>query len=358
MRMNALSSGRRTRSGGVAAAVLLLLPALASAQFPALSTPQPSAAATVEQTVGVTKISIEYSRPVARGRTVWGELVPFDQVWRAGANVNTRVTFSTPVEVGGAKLAAGSYGLHMIPTPGVWTVIFSNDADRWGSFGYEQGHDAARFTVTPSAGPMQEALLYTIDDITNDSANLLMAWEKLRVAIPVKIDTANETVAILRRELTGLPQFFWQAFNTAANYCFNQKVNLEEAESWVDTSIGINANFANATTKAKFMRLRGDNTAADAMIARALTTATEAEVNQHGYTLLGEGKSAEAIAMFRKNVKDHPESWNAYDSLAEGLAGSGKTAESITLYKKALAMAPAAQKARIEGILAGLAAKR
>lgn len=342
----------------VAATLIAALPEGARAQWPPLSTPQPSPGASVSQTVGVTEIEIEYARPQVRGRKVWGELVPYGQVWRAGANTNTRITFSTPVEVGGKSLPAGTYGLHMIPTTGEWTVIFSHDADRWGSFGYDEKADALRIAATPSEGPMTESLAYSFDKVTNESAEVVLAWEKLRIAFPVKVDSKTLTVAGLRRDLTGLAQFFWQPWNFAANWCAQNQVNLDEAMTWVERSIAMNSNFINNKTKARLLRLKGDNAGADAILAQAIGNATEQEMNQHGYELLGEGKHDEAIAVFRKNVKDHPASWNVHDSLGEGLAAAGKNAEAVAAYKKALSMAPEAQKARIEGILQGLAEKR
>jgi hypothetical protein len=205
---------------------------------------------------------------------------------------------------------------------------------------------------------MTESLAYTFDAVDDDSADVVMSWENLRVAFPVKVDTKAETVAALERDLTGLAQFFWQPWNTAANYAINNSVALDRAATWVDRSIQINENFLNSKTKAKLLRANGDGAGADALVAKALTTATEAEVNQHGYDLLGENNRAAAIAAFRKNVKDHPQSWNVHDSLGEALVADAKTrTEGIAAYRKALAMAPAAQKARIEGILAGLEKK-
>lgn len=334
------------------------LPGSLVAQWPPLTMPEASPAASVSQTVGVTEIEIDYSRPQVKGRTVWGDLVPYDQVWRAGANTNTRITVSTPVEVAGKALAAGTYGLHMIPTTEEWTVIFSRDAERWGSFGYDDKADALRIGVIPTAGPLTEMLSYSFEQVTGDSAEIVLNWEKLRIGIPVKVDTKSSTVAALRRDLTGLPQFFWQPWNAAANYCINNEVNLEEAAAWVERSLGMNSNFINNKTKSKLLRLQGDAAGADAVLASALGSATEQEMNQHGYELLGEGKADEAIAVFRRIVKDHPQSWNAQDSLGEGLAAAGTTAEAVAAYKKALAMAPEIQRSRIEGVLARLAARK
>ncbi len=328
------------------------------AQWPPLSLPQPSPAASVSQTVGVSTLTIDYARPRVNGRKVWGDLVPYGEVWRAGANQNTTLTLSTAAEIGGKALAAGRYGLHMIPTEKEWTVILSGDHERWGSFGYDEKNDVVRFPVTPSSAPMTEALQYTFEAVGGDSAEIVMRWDSLRVALPVRVDTRNATAAALRDDLSGLAQFFWQPWNTAANYLIDNNVHLSEAETWIDRSIRMNENFANSRTKAKLLRLKGDAAGAEALIAKALTGATEAEMNLYGYDLMNQGKSDDAIAIFRRNVKDHPQSWNTYDSLAEALAASGKKEEAIIQYKKALGMAPADQKARIEGVLTRLGSRK
>src|SRR6187401_3267360 len=132
--------------------VSLLVSAVAAAQ--GLTGPNASPAASVSQTIGLTDIAVTYHRPATNGRKIWGGLVPYDQVWRAGANQNTTISFSTPVTVNGTKLAAGTYGLHMIPTASQWTVIFSNESGAWGSFSYDQKEDAARITATPQTAEM------------------------------------------------------------------------------------------------------------------------------------------------------------------------------------------------------------
>ena len=129
-----------------------------AAQVPNLVLPKASQRATVSQTVGLATIGITYDRPGVKGREIWGKLVPYDSVWRAGANENTVLEVSSPVRVGGKELPAGRYGLHMLPTNEDWTIILSNQADAWGSFSYDQKEDAVRFTAVPVEAPMQENL--------------------------------------------------------------------------------------------------------------------------------------------------------------------------------------------------------
>jgi Flp pilus assembly protein TadD len=161
----------------------------------------------------------------------------------------------------------------------------------------------------------------------------------------------------VKAELRGLPRFSWQGWNQAANALATQKVHLDEATAWVDRSIGMQKNFANAQTKARILTAQGNEAAAEKLIDESIVGATEAELNAYGYQLLGAGKNAEAIAVFRDVVRKHPDSWNARDSLGEGLATAGQNAEAVRSYEQALAKAPADQKARIEGILGGLRKK-
>lgn len=326
----------------------------ADAQAPPLTMPQPSQGARIEQTVGLTEIGITYHRPRVRDREIWGALVPYDQVWRAGANENTIFEVSTPVTIEGKPLAAGSYGLHMIPTATTWTIVFSGMDGNWGSFAYDPSEDVLRLDVTPEAAPQEEALAYTFDDPTAKSVTVSLRWEKLRVPFRVEVDTPEVVYRSLKKELRGLAQFFWQPWNQAAVYLVSNKIHLDDAMAWADRSIGIQKNFTNVYTKSRILAERGDIAAAKALVDESLPSASEAEVNTYGYQLLGVGNAADAVAIFRDNVERHPDSWNVYDSLAEGLLALEKKDEAVRNYEKALAMAPDGQKARIEGILAGL----
>jgi len=334
-----------------------LLSGVALAQSPPLTLPDSSPDASVTQRVGLTDMTITYNRPAVNKRTVWGDLVPYGEVWRAGANENTTITFSSPVTVEGQKLAAGTYGVHMLPTEKEWTVIFSTMASAWGSFSYDQKEDAARVTVTPRESPFQERLSYSFDEPTDKSVTAVMRWDKLAVPVRIEIDTPAVVVESLRRELRGVPRFSWQGWNQAAAYALRNDVNLDEAMQWADRSIQINENFANLRTKAGLVEKKGDTKLAADLRARAMRIATEADINAYGYQLLGQNKTDEAIEMFRKNVKDYPKSWNVHDSLAEAYERKGEKKLAIENYRKALAMVQAEdQKKRLTGTLKRLGA--
>ncbi len=334
----------------------LLLPFAALAQAPSVVLPDASPRARVEQNVGLTEMSVRYNRPAVNKRKVYGALVPWDQTWRAGANENTIVSFSTPVQVEGKPLAAGSYGLHMIPSQsGAWQVAFSSTTSAWGSFSYDAKEDALRVSVQTEPAAHEERLLYTFDDPTDASVTLSLRWEKLRVPIHVTVDPRETVAASLRAQLRGLPRFGWRGWSDAANWCLLHDACGEDAEKWIDRSLQMNPQFGNQMVKARFLEKKGDAEAAKAMREKALAMANEAELNAYGYQLLFADKNAEAIAVFRQNAKAHPQSWNVYDSLAEALAKAGDKSEARDQYQKAASMVKdAQQKARIEQTLSSL----
>ncbi|MFZ1517780.1 MAG: DUF2911 domain-containing protein [Ignavibacteriaceae bacterium] len=321
-----------------------------------LTIPQASQQAMVSQRIGLTDITVSYHRPAVNGREVWGALVPFDQVWRVGANENTTICFSTDVMVENKEVAAGTYGLHMIPTKNTWTVIFSRDNAAWGSFFYNEKNDAVRFTVTPVANDFREWLSYSFDDLSAKSSTLTLKWEKLSIPIKIEVDINETVIANMEKELTGLPGFFWQGWNQIATYALGNNYNLDMALAWADKSIGINKNLTNMMTKSLILESMGKNDEAIKIKkeAFALPGVDEAQVNTLGYQLMGIGKTKEALEVFEKNTIDHPDSWNTWDSLAEGLLAKGDKVKSKQLYEKALGMAPDNQKERIKGILANI----
>ncbi|HEX6106022.1 MAG TPA: DUF2911 domain-containing protein [Gemmatimonadales bacterium] len=324
-------------------------------QAPPLVMPKASPRATISQQVGLTEIRISYDRPAVGGREVWGKLVPYDSVWRAGANENTVIAFSSPVRVAGQEVPAGRYGLHMIPTQGEWTVILSRQADAWGSFSYDPGEDLLRVRTTPVPAEPQERLAYTFDAPGADSVVATLRWDELAVPIPIAVNARQVVADSLRQQLRGLHQFFWQPWSQAAAWCAANDVNLDEATEWAQRSIAIQENYTNLRVKATLLEKRGDAASAAELRRRSLAVATEADMNAYGYELLGQDRVDSAIVVFRKNVQDYPRSWNTYDSLGEALAKKGDRKRAAAMYTKAREMTQDPnQRKRIDGILAGL----
>jgi tetratricopeptide (TPR) repeat protein len=345
---------KRVRTAFIAFVPVLLAFAPAAIAQTQLVLPDPSPKASASQTVGLTEFTVTYHRPAVNKRKIWGGLVPYGDVWRAGANENTTLSASTAFTFGGKAVPAGTYGLHMLPSEGDWTVILSSQAKAWGSFSYDAKEDIVRATVKPETADFVERLTYTFDEPTNDATALALRWERLRVAVPITIDTKQVTLESVRQQLRGLPRFSWQGWNQAASWCARNKLNLDEAMAWADRSLSMQKTFANLRTKAALVEQKGDAKAAAALRAEAMPLATEADVNNLGYQMLGEGKTAEALELFRKNVKEHPQSWNVWDSLAEGLEKAGDAKGARENYQKALAMAPEDQRKRINDVIAKL----
>jgi tetratricopeptide (TPR) repeat protein len=329
----------------------------ASAQQ-SLKLPDPSPAATLSQTVGLTEIKVDYHRPAINKRKIWGGLVPYNEVWRAGANENTTVSFSTPVKIGGQTLPAGTYGLHMLPTQKQWTVIFSKQAEAWGSFTYDQKEDALRVTVTPQPSEARERLEYTFDDPGENGTTLSLRWEKLKVPVKIDIDTPAIVMANVRNQLRGLPQYFPQSWNQAAMYWLQHGGDLDEALKFSDRAMAMQENFGTLRTRAAILEKKGDVKAANELRARALTMATENDLNQYGYILLGQKKVDEAISVFKNNVQAHPNSWNVHDSLGEAYMAKGDKRAAAESYGNALKLVKdGANKTRIEHTLQQLNGK-
>lgn len=315
--------------------------------------PMTSPHATVSQRIGMTDVTIDYHRPSVRGREIWGGLVPFGEVWRAGANENTTFTTTDSLLVEGEELPAGTYGLHMIPSQGGWTVVFSKMADAWGSFSYDESEDALRVTVRTERNDWVEQLTYGFDDVSDTMALAYLTWEELKV--PFQLEAPQEHIlAAIRRQLRGLPRFTWQGWQQAAQWCLQSDVNLDEALEWAEESLERNENAQNLGTKAGILRALGRDDEANEAILAAVEHGDERQVNMLGYQLLQAKQTEQAIQVFQTNVDRHPDSWNVYDSLAEAYAAAGDNKRAIKFYKKALGMAPEQQHSRIEGVLKGL----
>lgn len=253
------------------AAGLLALNLVASAAVAQqLQLPRPSPNASVSQTIGVTEVTLHYSRPGVKGRKIWGDLVPYGEVWRTGANENTTIRFSTAVKIGGKELPAGLYGLQTIPTAVQWTIIFSKDADQWGAFSYKQEDDALRITAKPEAAEFRERMGFDFEDVTDTSAKLVMRWEKLQVPFTIEVDTPKLAVAAVKDSLR--PGTFVQA----ANWCVQNNTCLDDASRWLDASIALDPNFGNQRAKAMLLAKQNDYKGAVTWAEKALAAAKSA----------------------------------------------------------------------------------
>jgi thioredoxin-like negative regulator of GroEL len=314
-------------------------------------TPNASQKASVSQTVGLTDITIVYHRPLVNGRTIWGGLEPYDRVWRAGANENTTISFSTDVTVEGQPLPAGTYGLHMIPTKGDWTVIFSKDSQAWGSYFYDQAQDALRVTVKPAAEEHHEALTYELVDPKPDSVVAALKWEKVAVPFKIGVDLKKTVLASIQQDLRSLPAFTWEGNATAAQWAAENDVNLEEALRWVDRSIEIEERFENLRTKSQLLAKLGKEAEAAQLMARAVDRGNAGQLHNYGRQLLNQGKKQEALAIFKKNAEKNPDAWFVGAGLARAQAAVGDFENAVVNMKKSVDKAPEPQKTQLQALL-------
>ena len=356
------------------ALTLLVVCLTAEVAVAQISTPVASPYATVSEQVGITNVTLTYGRPGINGRQVWGSLVPYGYAapipgfgsgnpmpWRAGANENTTISFQHDVLIEGQKLAAGTYGLHMVPGEDDWTIIFSNNSTSWGSFFYDESEDALRVTVTPEAAPRKERLQYEFVNHDGPGAvDVALRWEDLMVPFRVEVDDLHGVVmAEARNALRSRGGFGPQGYIQAANYALQNDVNLEEALQWADVAIARNRAFNTLQIKAGLLTKTGQVAEADALMTEAMDLANEQQLNAYGYQLLGQNRLDEALKIFQTNVERYPDSWNVYDSLGEAYANKGDLKNARTYYETALSKVPAndqANKDRINGILANMEA--
>jgi hypothetical protein len=288
----------------------------AGAQSALLNIPRQSQHARVVQRIGITDIAIDYSRPLARGRKVFGGLEPDGKVWRAGANENTTIEFTDAVTIEGQPLAKGIYGLHIIPNEDAWIMIFSRNATSWGSFSYDAGEDALRVTVKPQAIPHEEVLTYSFDDLTANSAVITLCWDTAAVPMKVEVDTPHIVEASLRNQLRGRIKFEWQAWQEAANYLLNNRLDPNEALQYANSSIDIEDHFENEITKSRALTALGRGSDAQAARDKAIAMGTQSQIHDYARVLLSSGQKDEAIEIFRRNIAKDPNTWIAHTEQA------------------------------------------
>jgi hypothetical protein len=256
-----------------------------------LQLPRPSQKAQVMQAVGLTDVTITYSRPGGKGRVIWGGLVPYDKVGRTGANEATDLTFSTDVTVNVKPLPAGTYSIHTIPTKKDWTVIFTKKADQWGSYSYDEAEDALRVQVKTQPHEFTEWMEFSLPDIAVDKATVALDWEKLRVPFEIQVETVELALANARAAMASLAADDWQTAYRCASFAFQNNVALDEAWQWLDKSISIKETWLN-------LRLKADVLAKEGKTAEAIQSGEKA-------IAVGQGDApADEIAKIEKQVAE------------------------------------------------------
>jgi hypothetical protein len=367
--MQALYSNRIMATALLFAASTLFATAQTSQN---LSLPRvPSPAATVSQTIGISTVSVKYSRPSVKSREVWGALVPYgwnvqgfglgnSAPWRAGANENTVLHLSHDATIEGHQVPAGDYGLFfVINKDNTGEVILSKEYRSWGSFFYDPKFDEMRANITVKPAPFTELLTYDFSNVTKNSAELDLNWEKMQFPVKIGFDVDKIVIDNATQELKSTAGFNWQGYAFAANYALTNKMtnDYDQALKWVDQAIGQNSNFTDLSIKSALLKEMGKTAEADQIKKDAVAVGTEGELNAYGYQLIGQKEQDRAIEVFVLNTQRHPTSANCFDSLGEAYALKGDKKNAIINFKKSLALnPPAATKANSEKYLKQLGA--
>lgn len=250
---------------------LLALPA--AAQGTPMKPFRVSPAVSLSHDLGISTLKVDYARPAVKGRKVWGELVPFGQVWRTGANSATTLTFSHPVRVAGKDVPAGSYALFAIPGEKSWTLILNSEAKQWGAYAYKADKDVARWEVAPKAIANQEWLTYEVEPRGEQGWHVELRWEKVAVPFDVDVDVRGIYWAHLEEVLATAKDSDWKPWYQAADYCLKQGIKLDKAMVWIDASLKAGESFWNLECKARLMQKAGKTKEAIPFLDRAVVLA-------------------------------------------------------------------------------------
>ena len=321
--------------------------------------------ASVTQFIGPVRVTIDYSSPAVHGPNgqdrrgqIWGKLVPYGLSnlgfgngkpgpWRAGANENTGFYVSNDVMIEGKPLPAGRYGLHMIPGPDEWTLIFSKNSGAWGSFFYEESEDALRVQVKPHKHDYREYLNYEFTARHASDATAELQWEELAVPWTIKVENIDDIyVTRLRHELTTVPGFNYRGYMAAAQYTAQTGKHLEDGLKWADAAVSMQfigeTNFDTLSTKALVLSKMGRNDEAKTVMQTALhrPETTAIQIHQYGRQLIAAKKPEEALEVFKYNAERNGDNWPVHVGLARGYAAVGDNQKALEHAQKALVQAP------------------
>lgn len=319
----------------------------AKAQTQIITSARQSPSASVCQTIGVTKICIDYSRPAVAGRKIWGELVPYgltapgwgtseNAPWRAGANENTVITFSTDVKVGGSNLKAGKYGLFVEVLEGNESrVIFTNNTSSWGAYFYDPKETALVITAKVIDHEHTEWLEYQFTDLSAGAVNIVLNWEKMSFSFPVQVDLIATGLEQVRNDMRNTARFSYIGPLEAADWCLKNDCNHEEALKWVEESISMNKTFGNLSVKSELLIKLGRSAEAEVVMKEALPLGSVFEIHGYGRQLIAEKKPQLALEFFQANAKKHPNTWPVDYGLARGYSALGEYKKALTYLEKA-----------------------
>jgi hypothetical protein len=326
--------------------------------------------ASVSERIGITDVTIHYDRPAVKGREgkIWGQLVPYGFTdlgfgtskaapWRAGANENTTMTFSTDVTIEGKPLAAGTYGFFIDMEQGNANLIFSKNSNSWGSFFYDPKEDALRVNVkTATLNESVERLTYQFSDEKESSAVISLVWEKMKIPFTVGTDYVKLQLESFRKELRSDKGFRSEAWLEAVDFSVDHNVNLDEALVWSDYAIsGVfvgQKNFKTLSAKARVLDKLNRKAEADQLRKEAMPLANMQELHQYARQLLKDKKYPEALEAFKLNGTKYPNVFTTNMGLMRGYSATGDFKNALKYAKAAQLQAPdAANKSALENYI-------
>ncbi|HWY10131.1 MAG TPA: DUF2911 domain-containing protein [Bacteroidia bacterium] len=336
---------------------LLFLFIISNAQVNPLIAPPPGGnrKAWTGERIGITDVTIMYDRPGVKGREgkIYGTPVVhegFEDLgfgsskaapWRAGANENTTIEFSTNVKVEGKDLAAGKYGFFVAYGKDECTIIFSKDNGSWGSFFYDEKQDALRVKVkTQLLDKSVEWLKYEFINQTENSAVIALQWEKVSIPFKVEVDLVSTSLNAFRKQLKSDKGFSWQAWEQAADFCVTNNTNIEEGLTWSNTAVLFDKNFQTLVTRSTILDKLGKKQQADSAMKAALPLGSMNDLHFYGKQLLAQKKNKEALEVFKTNAAKNPKQFTTYAGLTRGYSANGDYKTALTNAKLALPLAP------------------
>jgi len=259
----------------------LAVPSHLAAQQSPVNFPAASPSCTVKQRVGLTDIQVVYSRPGIKDRTIYGGIVPYGAVWRTGANNATKISFSTPVKLEGNDIPAGTYSLFTIPDTNEWTIIINKDANQWGSFQYNSNDDLVRFTVTPTTmdDTTVETFMIEFNRIRDDSAELMLVWDKTVVPINLQVDIVSKIVPEIEAAMAAPGKKSDGFYFQSAQFYYDHDQDLTKALAWINAGLADKPMiaFEMLHLKAQILAKQGDKAGAIAAAKQSTDLANKAE---------------------------------------------------------------------------------
>ena len=325
----------------------------------------------IGRTIGLTQIDMTWNSPGVKGREgkVWGDLVYYgfsvlgygsnvESPWRAGADENTTISFTTDVSINGKNLAAGKYGFFIAVYPDSCVLIFNRNSQAWGSYFYNKDLDVLRVSTRQNKDvkDSKERLEYVFENQTENSVEIALLWEHWRIPMKVEVDLTKTTLAAIRTQLSSGMGFDPPSLEAGANWCLNHNVNFDEALNWINSATNPNLGgvrtFKALSTHAGLLGKTGRQAEADKMMAEAIEIGGAIDLHQYGRSLLNQKKYQEAMIVFEKNFKKHAGAWPTNVGMMRGYSALGNLKKALEHGKIALTQAPTPEdKKNMEGLI-------